>query len=251
VDNIMKEKTASSVPPLKPYTGATEVSKPVFQKSSYGPVSVPNTIPQEAVGSPNANPGPDVVVDEQPKEEKKIIEEIKQTLNCTDAFCDYGQASPLGRKTPYDRRLTPVPSSPLKPKVNPKEINVKSMPPADPSKPKVEPSLEQAGIVSPLPQSLSAQGLSTVDDSTPQMFSQTYTVPKKDYSPEFLDQIQNMEMSREMDKSAKIKATSELRSLRGEDEDSDSEAVRALEQIEMDKINLNILGIAKKKKALL
>lgn len=53
-----------------------------------------------------------------------------------------------------------------------------------------------------------------------------------------------------MDRSSKIKITSDLRSLRGEDDDKDQDAVRALEQLEMDKINLNILKIAKKKKAI-
>lgn len=69
-----------------------------------------------------------------------------------------------------------MPPSPLKPKVNPKEIKVKSLPPVDPSKPKVEPSVEQAGIVSPLPQSLSIKDMSTtgsidLEDAPIQMFS--------------------------------------------------------------------------------
>jgi hypothetical protein len=60
-----------------------------------------------------------------------------------------------------------------------------------------------------------------------------------------------MDISRQMDRSAKIKTTSYLRSLRGEDEDKDSEAVKALEQLEIDKINLNILNITKKKKSII
>jgi hypothetical protein len=94
---------------------------------------VPNTIAQEPVGSPLANPGPEVVAQEEKKDEK--VEEIKQTLNCTSTECDYGQPSPLGRKTPYDRRLTPVPGTALRAKVNPKEIKAMKLPPADSSKP--------------------------------------------------------------------------------------------------------------------
>ena len=104
--------------------------------------------------------------------------------------------------------------------------------------------------------SLTAKDLSTtgsidLPDETPnQMFSQSFTIPKMEHSLEFLEQMQNMDLSRQMDRSAKIKTASDLRSLRGEDEDKDSEAVRALEQLEIDKINLNIISISKRKKAI-
>jgi hypothetical protein len=97
----------------------------------------------------------------------------------------------------------------------------------------VEPSPEQAGLVNPLIQSLSSKDLSTTGsidiDETPNQFSQSFTIPKMEHSTEFLDQMRAMDISRQMDRSAKIKTTSDLRTLRGEDDDKDSEAVRALE----------------------
>ena len=69
-----------------------------------------------------------------------------------------------------------------------------------------------------------------------------------DHSPEFMDQMQNIELSRQLDHEQKIKTAMDLRQLRGEDDDKDSEAVRDLEQLEMDKINLNKIKIKKKKK---
>lgn len=57
-----------------------------------------------------------------------------------------------------------------------------------------------------------------------------------------------MELSRQLDRESKIKTTMDLRQLRGEDDDKDSEAMRDLEQIEMDKINLNKIKIKKHKK---
>lgn len=65
VDNTKKEKKPSAIPPLKPYTGATETSKGIFKMETHGPVTVPNTIAQEPVGSPKANPGPDEILDDQ------------------------------------------------------------------------------------------------------------------------------------------------------------------------------------------
>lgn len=52
-----------SNPPLKPYQGVTSVSK--WEKQEYGGpgVSVPPTIPQHPVGSPDANPDPEVIKD--------------------------------------------------------------------------------------------------------------------------------------------------------------------------------------------
>ena len=160
-------------------------------------------------------------------------------MNCTSPECDYGQASPLGRKTPYDRRLTPVAPSPGKPKVTPKDIKVKPLPPADASKPKVEPTPEHAGIAAaPLPLS-NSNDLSTLGSIDLNSLSQS------DHSPEFLDQLQRMELARQLEQESRIKATMDLRKLRGDDDDKDQDAIRALEEIEMDKINLNKLKIAK------
>jgi len=47
--------------------------------------------------------------------------------------------------------MEPVPGTAGKPVMNPKEIKTKALPAADPSKPTVEPSIEQAGLVNPLP----------------------------------------------------------------------------------------------------
>ena len=184
----------------------------------------------------------DTKPEEKKPEEIKLEEkksEDKKTLNCVSAECDYGAESPLGRKAPYDRRMEPVPPTAGKPAVNPKEIKTKSLPAADPSKPSVEPSIEQAGLSTPLPQSLSST-------SSPEVFSSS--IENLDHTPEFLDQMQNMELSRQLDRESKIKTTMDLRQLRGEDDDKDSEAVRDLEQIEMDKINLNKIKIKKHKK---
>lgn len=68
-----------------------------------------------------------------------------------------------------------------------------------------------------------------------------------DHTPEFMDQMQNIELSRQLDTEQKIKTAMDLRALRGEDDDKDTQAVRDLEQIEIDKINLNKLKIKKKK----
>ena len=57
-----------------------------------------------------------------------------------------------------------------------------------------------------------------------------------------------MELSRQLDRESKIKTTMDLRQLRGEDEDKDSQAVRDLDQLEMDKINLTKIKIKKHKK---
>ena len=76
----------------------------------------------------------------------------------------------------------------------------------------------------------------------------TSSIENLDHTPEFLDQMQNMELSRQLDRESKIKTTMDLRQLRGEDDDKDSEAMRDLEQIEMDKINLNKIKIKKHKK---
>ena len=57
--------------------------------------------------------------------------------------------------------------------------------------------------------------------------------------------MENMELSREMNREAKIKTAQDLRQLRGDDDDRDQEAIRALEQIEMDKIDIkkNLISI--------
>ena len=57
-----------------------------------------------------------------------------------------------------------------------------------------------------------------------------------------------MELARQLEQESRIKATMDLRKLRGDDDDKDQDAIRALEEIEMDKINLNKLKIAKQKK---
>jgi hypothetical protein len=89
--------------------------------------------------------------------------------------------------------------------------------------------------------------LKDVSENEPSIFTQTITVvpPDEDHSPEFLDQLQNMELSRQLDREARIKATMDLRQLRGEDDDNDMDGIKALEQIEIEKINLQKLKIAK------
>ena len=77
--------------------------------------------------------------------------EEKTTLSCVGKDCDYGQPSPLGRKAPYERRLEPVAPSPGKPLASPIEIKTKPLPALDLSQPIIEPSVEQAGLINPLP----------------------------------------------------------------------------------------------------